>query len=216
MGDVTTLTELTIRELTERLASRDPVPGGGSASALAGALGAALVTMVVELTAGRPEAAAHDEQVRALGAEAMGRQSRLLELAEDDARAYAAVVEARRLPKGTDAERERRASALGRAMRDAARIPLDAAGVAADVLDLARQLAPIGNRNAVSDAGVAAHLAAAAARGAMLNVQINLPYLPAGDPLREEATAALTRLESIVGEREESALREVALRLEPA
>jgi formiminotetrahydrofolate cyclodeaminase len=217
MGDSTTaLSELSVRELTARLASREPIPGGGSAAALAGAMAAALVSMVVELTAGRPDAAEHAETLHDLGEAATQRMSALLDLAEEDAAAYAAVVRARRLPKESEADREVRARALRTAMVDAARVPLRTAEVAAEVLGLAHAIAPIGNRNAVSDAGVAAQLAAASARGALLNVRINLPHLAADEPLRTTAPADIARLERLAHEQERETLEVVGARIEPS
>jgi formiminotetrahydrofolate cyclodeaminase len=217
MGDATTtLSELSVRELTARLSSGEPIPGGGSAAALAGAMGAALVSMVVELTAGRPDAAEHADALRDLGEAAVQRVSALLDLAEDDAVAYAAVVRARHLPKEGEAEREARARALRTAMVEAARVPLRTAEVAAEVLGLAHAIAPIGNRNAASDAGVAAQLAAASVRGALLNVRINLPYLAADEPLRTSAPADITRLERLAREQERETLHVVGARIEPS
>jgi len=213
MGDSTRLTDLTVGALVERLASHQPVPGGGSASALAGAMGAALVAMVAELTIGRPEAVEHEVTVRELRAAGHQRCTELLELAEQDAAAYEAVVLARRMPKETEPERASRTTALRSAMVDAARVPLRTATVAADVLDLARRIALIGNRNAVSDAGVAAHLASAALHGALLNVRINLPYLAADDPLRDSAPAEVAGLESLATERTNAAMAAVDARL---
>lgn len=180
------LTDLSTRELIERLATSDPVPGGGSAAALAGAMAAALVHMVVALSAGRATAADHEEELGEVGDAAVAAQSDLLRLAELDAAAYAAVVAARRLPRETDLERRAREVQIAGATREATMAPLETVRRAADVLALAERLAPIGNRNAVSDAGVAALLAAAAMRGGALNVRINLPYLPADDELRSE------------------------------
>ena len=216
MGDPTRLSDLTLDTLLDHLASSDPVPGGGSAAALAGAMGAALVGMVAELTIGRPEYAEHEVTITGLRAEAHARRDLLLDLAEEDATAYASVVRARRMPKESPAELEARAAALRTAMIDAARVPLRTATVAAEVLALAERIAPIGNRNAVSDAGVAAQLAAAALRGALLNVRINIPYLPAGEPLRLSAPDEITRLEALASERETAAMRAVVARLVPS
>jgi formiminotetrahydrofolate cyclodeaminase len=207
------LTEMTVRNLVERLASSEPVPGGGSASALAGAMGAALVHMVVELSIDRPAAAGHEETLTEIRTAAAAWQSELLNLAEVDASAYAAVVLARRLPKESELERESRTVQLAAAIREATRVPLATANAASEVLELARRLAPIGNRNAVSDVGVAALLAVTAVRGAVLNVQINLPSVTADDELRDEATGEVDRLLAGLDERERTIRDAVAERL---
>jgi formiminotetrahydrofolate cyclodeaminase len=207
------ITELPARELIERLATSDPIPGGGSASALAGAMGAALVRMVVALTSGRPGAAESEPELSEIAIAAATCQSELLNLAELDAAAYAAVVRARRLPKETDLERQARAVQVAAATREATRAPMQTARVAATVLDLAERLAPIGNRNAVSDVGVAALLAATAIRGAALNVRINLPYLDADEPVREEAAAEIDPLLAGLDERERAIRGAVGARL---
>lgn len=179
------LDELTLGELLERLASRDPVPGGGSAAALAGSFAAALLSMVAELST----AAAGDEDaaiIREVATAAASARHELTTLATLDAAAYDAVVRARRLPRGTDEERATRRATIAAATRTATELPLRTARAALTLLELAERLAPVGNPHAISDVGVAAHLAAAAVRGGVLNVRINLPYLPAletGDPL---------------------------------
>jgi methenyltetrahydrofolate cyclohydrolase len=198
------LADLPARQLIERLATSDPIPGGGSAAALAGAMGAALVQMVVALTAGRPAASEHEGALDEIRLTALGAQSDLLALAELDAAAYDAVVSARRLPRDTDRERQARDVQVAAATREATRAPLEAARRSATVLDLAERLAPIGNRNAISDVGVGALLAATALRGAGLNVRINLPYLAADDSLRSDAARELDDLLAGLDERERS------------
>lgn len=188
------LNDLSVTDLVKRLATADPIPGGGSASALAGAMGAALVHMVIELTHGRPDAEQHEATLAELRLTAAGLQSDLLRLAEIDAAAYASVIRARRLPRTDDREREMRRVQIDGAVREATQAPLEIARRAAEVLALAERLAPLGNRNAVSDVGVAGLLAAAALRGAAMNVEINLPSLPEDDPLRHEAAEALGEL----------------------
>ena len=207
------LAELTVRDLTQRLASRAPVPGGGSASALAGALGAALVEMVCELTVGKPEYEDIDPVARQIGAAAGELRVSMLAAAEDDAAAYLHVVAARRLPRDSEEERAARKAAIGEASVAATEVPLRVARLAAEVLDLAASIASIGNRNAVSDAGAAALLAAAAARGAALNVRINLPSLPEAHPLRADAAAQLAALDASVTKREAEALAAVSQRM---
>jgi formiminotetrahydrofolate cyclodeaminase len=206
------LTDMSVSDLVGRLATDDPVPGGGSASALAGVMAAALVHMVVELTAGRPAAADHERRIAEIRDAAAELQTELLRLAEDDAAAYASVVAARRLPKETDEHRAVRRTQIEFAVRAATRAPLEIVLRSTEVLALAEALAPIANRNAVSDVGVAALLAGAAIRGAALNVEINVPSLPEGDPLRDEARRVLDEarygldrreqdLASVVGDR---------------
>lgn len=207
------LAELTVRDLTERLASRSPTPGGGSASALGGALGAALVEMVCELTVGRPEYEEVDPVARQMGAAAGELRVALLDAAQEDAAAYDLVAEARRLPRHTDEEKAARKSAIAEASVAATEVPLRVVRLALDVLDVAARMAPIGNRNAVSDAGVAALFAAAAARGAALNVAINLPALPEDHSLRREGQRRLAELESSVSRRESEALSAVRQRI---
>lgn len=206
------LAELTVRSLVERLASSDPVPGGGSASALAGAMGAALVHMVVELSVGRPAAAGHEATLTEIRTAADAWQFELLNFAELDARAYAAVVVARRLPRESERERGTRAAELAAAIREATRVPLATAKAASEVLELAGRLAPIGNRNAITDVGVAALMAVTAVRGAALNVQINLPSVT-DEALRDEAASEIERLLAGLDERERTIRNAVAERL---
>jgi formiminotetrahydrofolate cyclodeaminase len=172
--------------------------------------------MVAELTVGRADASDHQAQLEDLRDSAVVRKSALLDLAEEDAAAYAAVVAARRMPKEDEAARAARARILRTTMVAAAEVPLRTAQVAAEVLDMARRIAPIGNPNAVTDAGVAAQLASAAVRGALLNVRINLPYLPAGEPLLETAPAEVERLETAAMAGERATLDDVSRRIGPS
>jgi formiminotetrahydrofolate cyclodeaminase len=208
------LSDLTISDFLQRLSTDEPAPGGGSAAAIAGAIAAALVQMVVSLTAGRPSGAGHDDELREIGLGAAGFQSELLRLADTDATAYASVIAARRLPRDTERDRENRRVQIDAAVREATRAPLQVAERSAMVLELAERLAPIGNRNAISDVGVGGLLATAAIRGAALNVGINLPFLPEDEPLRREAGMAIERLLAGLDERDAALRAAVAERLE--
>lgn len=207
------LTELPLRELLERLATSDPVPGGGSAAALAGAMGAALIQMVVSLSTGRPAAAEHEDALADIRDEAASTMSDLLRLSEVDAAAYDAVVRARRLPRGSELERQARDVQVAQATREATMAPLETATRAAQVLALAERLATLANPHAISDVGVAGLLAASSIRGAALNVRINLPSLPDDEPLRAEADAQLTELLSPLDGRERAVRMAVEARL---
>ena len=190
----TRLAELSVADLVARLATDDPVPGGGSASALAGAMAAALVQMVVELTTGRSASPDDERSLTEIRGAAASLQSELLRLAEADSAAYASVVAARRMPRETELETQSRRVQLDAAMREATRAPMYTASRAGDVMVLAERLVPIGSRHAVSDVGVAGHLAAAAVRGAALNVEINLPYLTGDQELEAEARQTVDEL----------------------
>ena len=207
------LSRLSVDELLERLSSSAPVPGGGSAAALAGAVGASLVSMVAALTVGRDAYAAVENEARDIGAGAAALRDQLVALADEDSKAYQGYMDARRLPRETDPERSARSRAMGEAALQSADVPLRTAGVALRTLELARRIAPIGNRNAVSDAGVAALLTAAAVRGAILNVRINLPQLPENAPLRKDGSAQLSRLEEEAAALEAATLADVSARL---
>lgn len=155
------------------LASSQPVPGGGSASALAGALAAALVEMVCRLTMGKKAYAAVETRVREILAEATQLRGELRRLVDEDAAAYAQVSQAYKVPKD-DPERSKR---IDVALLGASQTPLDGAKRAVRVLFLATELARIGNKNAQSDATVAMHCAHAAIYGLLANVDINLASL---------------------------------------
>lgn len=155
----------------DRLASADPTPGGGSASALAGAMAAGLLAMVSRLSMGKGESEAGFEQT--LSAMESARAG-LMDLAVRDAEAFEAVIRAMRLPKTTEEEKRQRQGAIQDALRTAAEVPLEVARHALVVLAAAPALARAGNPNAISDAGVGALLAHAAVHGSLLNVRINL------------------------------------------
>lgn len=157
----------------EELAGASPVPGGGSAAAMAGTLSGALVAMVARLTIGRKAYAAVDERARAILAEAETLRGDLRRLVEDDAAAYTRVSEAYKAPKD-DPQRSRR---IDTALLGAAQTPLEVARRAARLVSLAREIGAIGNKNARSDAKVAEGLGKAALEGAVENVRVNVAAL---------------------------------------
>ena len=204
---------LSVDEMLQRLSSSDPVPGGGSAAALVGAMGASLVAMVAALTVGRDAYASVDAEAGEIGSAATALRDELVALADEDSKAYQGYMNARRLPRHTDAERAARARAMEGTAVQSADVPMRTARVAMRALELARRIAPIGNRNADSDAGVAALLTAAAIRGAILNVRINLPQLPEDAALVQDASTELPQLERDAAALESAALADVAARL---
>jgi formiminotetrahydrofolate cyclodeaminase len=146
-----------IIDFLDKLASSAPEPGGGSASALAAAIGAALVSMVANLTVGKEKYAEVQDQIKKLADDSEAVRARLQELVQEDTEVYGVLAKAFKMPRATDEEKAARDSAIQSACKEATMVPY-----------------AIGNVNAVSDAGVAALVAEAAAQCAALNVKINL------------------------------------------
>ena len=168
---------MTLSDFTDRLASGDPVPGGGSASAIAGALGAGLLSMVARLSLDRPRYEAYRAtHERALAAGDRARR-RLLTLADEDATAYAAFGDARKMARDTADEQQEREDATRVAARAASEVPMAVVRECEVLLDEVAAMAGRSNLNAASDLQVAARLAGAAAHGAGANVLINLPMV---------------------------------------
>jgi formiminotetrahydrofolate cyclodeaminase len=178
------LSELSVRAFLERLASGDPTPGGGSASALVGALGASLVSMVCNLTVGRERYADFEDDARSIQATAAELRDRLQRGIDEDTAAYGAVIAAYRLPRGTDQEKAERTDAIQAATVQAALVPLGLVEASAQVIVLAERALGRTNPNAASDLAVGALLGLAAMDGAAANVEVNL------GSIRDEAQKA--------------------------
>jgi len=182
-----------IGEYLEAIAAPTPTPGGGSVAALCGALSAALSRMVANLAIGKEGYESVQTELADLNRRAKTLQDRLLVLMEEDATAYDAVVAAMRLPKKTDPEKAARVRAMQQAYERATMAPLNTMQACSDAIGLALVAAQEGNRNAITDAGVAALVAEAGLRGAGLNVRINLSALR-DNALRAEIEARLARI----------------------
>jgi formiminotetrahydrofolate cyclodeaminase len=171
------LKELSLTEFTTRLASEQPAPGGGSASAAVAALGAGLLIMSCNLTIGREKFEDVEEDLVEVREELEPIRVMLLASVDRDSEAYDAVMDAFGMPRATAEEKAERKTAIQLAMRKASEVPMDVARRAGRALDLASIVAKKGNPNALSDAGCGARFLDAGLRGALYNVRINLPSI---------------------------------------
>jgi methenyltetrahydrofolate cyclohydrolase len=188
------------------LASDAPTPGGGGASALTAAASAALISMVCNLSIGRPRYAEHEQLLTGVLRQATERRELALSLARADADAFHTVLAAYQLPRGSEDEQRDRAQAIQAALAGAAEVPLRVAAVAADLIRLAGDISGRSNPNVLSDVAVAAVLARAALDSAVVNVEVNLAGLDDGEQRAGLAgqlashTAAAAQAEIVIGQ----------------
>jgi len=171
---MTDFSRLSVDDFLAAVAAETPTPGGGTAAAIAGAMGAALAEMVAALTLSKEKYAASHAAVRPIAEAAPLARAEFLTLAREDSEAYDEVVAARRLPKETEEQKAERSRRIAAANLRAAEVPMRTARAAARLLAALPELAEKGNPNAVSDVGAAALLLDACVEGALLNVGINL------------------------------------------
>lgn len=175
------LAKKTVSAFLDELASSSPAPGGGSVAALSGALGAALATMVCNLTIGKKKYVEVEGDMKKIKAEMEKLRIRFTELIDEDTLAFNKVMEAYALPKDSEAQKTIRGAAIAAATKEATLIPLEVMKHCIDGMALTQQVASSGNSNSVSDAGVSALMLHAACEGAALNVKINLSALADSD-----------------------------------
>ena len=171
------LAELTVRGFADLLGSDAPAPGGGSAAALAGTLGAALTAMVGSLTVGRKKYAEFDGLARETLEKARDLEHRFLDVMERDTEAFNAVSAVFAMPKGTDQEKEARAAAMQEALQGCTKTPFEMMELCCKALEMTHELLGKTNDSAASDLGVAALSLRAGIQGAWLNVLINIGSL---------------------------------------
>lgn len=209
------LIDLSVKDFITTTASGDPVPGGGSISALNGALAAALGAMVSRLTIGRKKFADREEDMKMLLAEIETVENTLTLAIDRDSEAYATVMAAFKLPKDTDEEKRIRREEIQAATRGAAEVPMQVARMTASLLPKLEAVANMGNPNAVTDAAVATMCARTAIFGALLNVEINLSSLADVDYVAAmRLEAASLRIEAEEAERR--VLRHVNEQINPS
>jgi formiminotetrahydrofolate cyclodeaminase len=162
-----------IEEFLDALASQSATPGGGGAAAIIGAMGAALVSMVCNLTIGKKKYAEVEADMKDVLGKAEALRRKLTGMIEDDAKAFDKVMGAYGMPKETDADKAKRDAAIQDALKIATDVPLACAEAAREVIDLAERASEQGNLNVISDAGVGVLAGYAALRSAALNVWTN-------------------------------------------
>jgi len=191
--------EQTVPDFVDEVASSAPTPGGGTVSAIAGALAGALAVMVARLTIGKKKYAEAEAAMRDVEREGEVIRRELLDLAAADARAFEGYRSAMKMSQRTPEETALRTNAIADAALVAAEVPLRTAETCVRALELAQRAAESGNENAVSDAGVAAWLARAGAEGAALNVRINLPSVSESErgALAKRADQAVERARAL-------------------
>ncbi len=195
--DESPLVSSSVRDFVDVTSTDAPVPGGGSVAALCGSLAAALAAMVANLTIGKKGYEAVSSEMNTLAVQAQSLKQEFLHAVDEDARAFDAVMVANRLPKATPDEQSRRDEAIQLATKRATETPLGVMRLCEKALPLVERVAEHGNRNSISDAGVAALVLGAAAHGAWLNVLINIPGLvdrAEGDSYRSEGNALVARI----------------------
>jgi len=171
------IAQSSIEDFLGNLAGAAPTPGGGSAAAIIGAMGAALVSMVCNVTLGKKGYEAVDAEMRAVRAESERLRLRLTEMVAEDVAAFDSLMAAYKLPKRSDEEKAQRGTAIQDSLRRATEVPLDCARTCAEVIALARRASEHGYLGVISDGGVGVLAAFTALRSAALNVYINAPSL---------------------------------------
>lgn len=179
------LARLSLREFANELSMDSPAPGGGSAAALCGALSASLSSMVANLTVGKRGYEKAWKDLKRVAARAQRLKDAYLQFVNLDARSFDRLMEAYRLPKASEEQKRERDASVESAAKEATLVPFDVLSKSIDLLKLAKKVAQKGNRNSLSDAGVAGLAARAAAEGAYYNVRINLPNIQDGEFLSD-------------------------------
>lgn len=193
----------TIEGFLDALASDAATPGGGAVAGLCGAAGAALISMVCRLTVGREGYEEAEVAMRRYLEQAVAARGVFLELADRDAQAFDAVISAFKMPKEDDRQKAERSAAIQRAYEGAARVPLEIAQRAVDLMESAKSATELGNANAASDGLVAALALHTATHSALANVEINVAALKdetIARELRGETEALKTRAEALLSE----------------
>ena len=191
-----------IQQFLDDLASKSSTPGGGSAAAIIGTMGAALVSMIANLTIGKKNYESVESKMKELLDQSEEIRRRLIELVQADITVFNQVMDSYAMPRDTEVEKQQRSEAVQKALIAATEVPLNCAGLCAEIIELSAQVAESGNLNVISDAGVAALSGHAALRSAALNVSINLANIK-DDEFVKDRHAQLERIVNGCGKRTE-------------
>ena len=182
-----------VSNFLDELASNSPTPGGGSVAALVGALGAALISMVGNLTISKKKYEGVEEDFKKIISSSEKLRYELSQLIEEDVKAFNNFMATYKMPKETEDEKKMRTEKMQEALIEAAKVPLRVAYKCLDIIILSQETAEKGNINVISDAGVAALMAEAALESAMLNVKINLKMIK-DEKVRTELSSSIKEI----------------------
>jgi len=182
-----------VSNFLDELASNSPTPGGGSVAALAGALGAALISMVGNLTVGKKKYEDVEEDIKKIISSSEKLRYELSQLIEEDVKVFNNFMATYKMPKDTEDEKKMRTKKIQEALVEAAKVPLKTAYKCLDIMILSQEVVEKGNINVISDAGVAVLMAEAALESAILNVKINLRMIK-NEKIREELSSSIKEL----------------------
>jgi Methenyl tetrahydrofolate cyclohydrolase len=168
------LAELTVTGFADEVSRESPAPGGGSVAAMAGAVGAALASMVVNLTAYKKATGEHDKMLDDLSVKAQEIKDKLIRNIDDDSNAFNEYMDAMRLPQGTQAEKDHRFAEMQAGLKKAVQVPLNTAKLGFEAIKICEVVKEYGNPNSITDVTVGARMALTCVQGGVLNVLINL------------------------------------------
>lgn len=204
------LAQLTCEAFLDKLASNEPVPGGGSVAALSGGLAAALTAMVANLTVGKKNYEEVNDEMTEIAGRMLQMKKAFVEFIDKDASSFDGVMKAFKLPKETDEEKAARTAAIQDGYKEAIAVPLAVAKACAELFDMIDVVVVKGNQNALSDGLVAAMTARTAVLGALYNVKINLGSVK-DQVYVEKITAEVAALEKLAVSREAEILAKATL-----
>ncbi len=204
--------EMKIKNFMDLLASSSATPGGGSVAALTGAMGAALLSMVSNLTLGKEKYRDIEDEIKGLLKRSESLRAQLEKLTEEDVEAFNQLMAVMKLPKNNEKEKKDRDQRLQIALIEAARVPLEVAKKSKEIIDMGQEIASKGNKNAISDVGVGVILAEAALESAIINVKINLKLIR-DESLKKEIIEEIKNITELVKEEKDKIINEVLQRL---